>query len=65
MRDKPVPSPTVPPLVSIVVPVFNRARYIVDCIQSALGQDYPSLEVVVSDNASTDGSWELCERIAA
>jgi len=65
MRDKPALSPTVPPLVSIVVPVFNRARYIADCIQSALGQDYPSLEVVVSDNASTDGSWEICEGIAA
>lgn len=35
---------------------------ILDCIASALSQDYDNFEVVVSDNCSTDGTWELCYR---
>jgi len=66
MSDHPdLVEPPGPPLVSVVVPVFNRVQYIADCIQSALTQDYPNLEVIVSDNASTDGSWEVCESITA
>lgn len=48
------------PRVSILVPVYNRVGMINECIDSALSQDYPDLEVVVSDNCSTDGTWELC-----
>ena len=46
--------------VSILVPVFNREELIGDCIQSALDQTFDDLEVVVVDNASTDGTWDVC-----
>lgn len=42
------------PRVSIVVPVYNHARYLTRCLRSALGQSWPNLEVVVVDDASTD-----------
>lgn len=42
------------PLVSLVVPVFNHADYLAQCLQSALDQTYDALEVVVVDDASTD-----------
>ncbi len=41
-------------LVSIVIPVYNHADYIEDCITSALVQTYPHVEVVVVDDASPD-----------
>ena len=53
------------PKVSILIPVFNRKNHITECIQSALDQTYPDFEVVVVDNASDDGTWEICQRFAA
>jgi glycosyltransferase involved in cell wall biosynthesis len=52
-------------LVSIVIPVYNRAGLIRETVASALAQTYPSLEVVVVDNASTDGTWEVLQELAA
>ena len=46
------------PLVSICIPVFNREQYIDDAIEAALGQTYEPLEIVVVDDASTDGTVE-------
>jgi glycosyltransferase involved in cell wall biosynthesis len=43
------------PLVTIGIPTYNRAAgYLRDALESALAQDYPNLEIVVSDNGSTD-----------
>lgn len=52
------------PLVSILVPVYNRSDLIAQTLRSALDQTYPAIEVVVVDNASTDGTWELLSRLA-
>jgi glycosyltransferase involved in cell wall biosynthesis len=49
------------PLVSIMIPTFNQAGFLQAAIQSALGQDYGNLEVVVSDDCSGDGSREVVE----
>ncbi len=51
------------PLVSICIPTFNAARWILDCLESALAQSYPSLEVLVIDDASTDETVELIRSI--
>lgn len=45
--------------VSVGITVFNQARYIGQAVSSALAQDYPNLEVVVSDNHSTDSTQEV------
>jgi len=52
------------PLVSIVIPVFNGMNYLPLSLESALEQDYPNLEVVVIDNASTDGTTEYLKGLA-
>ena len=52
------------PLVSIMVPVYNRRALLADCLKSALAQTCRDLEVVVVDNASTDGTWDVCREFA-
>lgn len=47
------------PLVSIILPVYNRERFVRTCIDSILAQTVPNFEVVVSDDASTDNSWKI------
>jgi len=50
------------PKVSIIIPTYNRANYLAQAIESALAQDYHNLEVIVSDNASTDNTQEIVKR---
>lgn len=56
---------TVPPSVTIAIPTFNRAATLERAVGSALAQTHDALEVVVSDNASTDATTALLERLAA
>jgi glycosyltransferase involved in cell wall biosynthesis len=49
-------------LVSIVMPSYNQAVYLEKAIQSVLAQSYPSIEIIVIDAASTDGSKKIIER---
>ncbi|MFC0438623.1 glycosyltransferase family 2 protein [Kutzneria buriramensis] len=53
------------PLVSVGLPVYNGVERIEAVVRSVLGQDHADLELVISDNASTDGSEELCRSLAA
>ena len=52
------------PLVSVVMPSFNHARYILESIQSVLAQDFSDFELIVVDDASTDNTREVLESIA-
>jgi glycosyltransferase involved in cell wall biosynthesis len=47
------------PLVSIISPVYNQARYITQCIESALGQSYPEWEQIFVDDGSTDETRDV------
>lgn len=51
------------PLVSIGIPVHNGARYIRQCIASLSKQTYHNIELIISDNASTDQTYALCKKI--
>jgi glycosyltransferase involved in cell wall biosynthesis len=53
------------PLVSVLIPTYNYARYLAEAIESVLAQDYPNLEIILSDDASTDASAEIIRRYAA
>lgn len=50
------------PLVSIGVPVFNGGGKLTCALDSLLEQDYSNIEVIISDNASTDYTPEICEK---
>ncbi len=47
------------PLVTIITPVYNRASFLDETIQSVLSQDYPHIEYIVLDDGSTDNTCEV------
>src|SRR5947209_1057476 len=52
------------PLVSIGLPVYNSERTLARAIESLLAQDHANLELIISDNASTDGTRAVCAHYA-
>ena len=52
------------PLVSIGLPTYNRVASLRRALESALAQDYPNVELVISDNASTDETEAVCTEYA-
>jgi glycosyltransferase involved in cell wall biosynthesis len=52
-------------LVSVVVPVYNRAHRIEECVASVYAQDHRPLEVIVVDDGSSDDTPEVLERLAS
>ena len=52
------------PLVSILIPVYNTAEYLSQCVRSVINQTYTSLQIVLIDDGSNDGSWELMQKLA-
>ncbi len=58
-------SPQQLPVVSIVTPSFNYGHFLEHTIKSVLDQNYPNLEYIIQDGASTDGTSQLLDRYAA
>ena len=52
------------PLISIIIPVYNVAEYVEECINSIINQSYLNLDIIIIDDGSTDNSGEICEEIA-
>ncbi len=52
------------PLVSVIIPAWNAERFLARCIGSVVAQSYPSLEVVVVDDGSTDGTAAIADDFA-
>lgn len=61
-RETNVRSPSSLPVVSVVTPSFNSARFLERTIKSVLAQNYPKIEYIVHDGASTDGGAQILER---
>ena len=53
------------PLISFVIPVYNVAPYVRECLKSVIEQDFRDFEVCVVDDGSTDGSSAICDEYAA
>ena len=51
-------------LISVIVPVYNIEMYLERCVRSIMNQTYQNLEILLVDDGSTDGSGEICERLA-
>lgn len=47
------------PLVSVIIPTFNRKDMLKRAVDCVLKQDYPNIEVIISDNCSDDGTFEM------
>ena len=52
------------PIISVVIPSFNKAKYIGKTLDSIIKQEYPNLEVIIMDGGSTDGTLKVIEKYA-
>lgn len=50
---------------TVAIPVYNEKRFLAEAIQSVLDQTFSNFELLISDDASTDGSAEICAGLAA
>lgn len=50
------------PRLSIGLPVYNGEKYVAESIEALLGQSFTDFELIISDNASTDGTGDICRR---
>lgn len=52
------------PLVSIIVPIYNVAAYLKECLQSIVAQSYENLDIILIDDGSDDESLEIALNFA-
>lgn len=54
--------PTIPPLISVIIPCYQQAHFLAEAIDSVLAQTHPRHEVIVVDDGSSDGAGEIVKR---
>ena len=50
--------------VSVLVPVYNGEAFLAECLDSILAQDFADMEILISDDGSTDGTRQIIEEFA-
>ena len=53
------------PLISVIVPVYKVEKYLPACLDSLLAQTYRNFELIVVNDGSPDGCWQIMQRYAA
>jgi len=53
------------PLISVLIPCYNREKYIEQCVSAVTSQSYKHLEIIICDNASTDTTYSILQKLAA
>ena len=61
MENKGIPKEAA---VSVIIPVYNVAAWLDECLRSVVGQTFTDFEAILVDDGSTDGSSELCDEWA-
>ncbi|MCH4154671.1 MAG: glycosyltransferase [Muribaculaceae bacterium] len=51
-------------MISVIIPVYNCKRHIASCVNSVIAQTYKDFEIILIDDASTDGTTDTCQQIA-
>lgn len=51
--------------ISVIIPVYNTAKYLKKCIESVLNQTYKDFEIILVNDASTDNSLDICKQYVA
>ena len=51
-------------MVSVIIPVYRAERFLDECLESVVEQDYPALEIILVDDGSPDSCPEMCDRYA-
>lgn len=51
-------------LISVIVPIYNTEKYLVECVESLRKQTYSNIEIILVDDGSTDASIEICDGFA-
>ena len=49
------------PKISILISAYNAEKYLAECIQSVLNQNYDSYELIIVNDGSTDGTLDICK----
>lgn len=52
------------PLVSVIIPVYNAEKYVEQAVRSIMIQTYQNLEILITDDCSTDGSFAILQKLA-
>lgn len=52
------------PLVTIGIPIYNEERFLANSLHSIFSQDYQNIEIIISDNASTDETLNICKELS-
>lgn len=47
--------------ISVIIPIYNVQKYLVDCLESVVSQTYGDLQIILIDDGSTDGSDKICD----